>query len=193
MRRLFAAAIEDYLELCHLSWEAGLLSLQEWLDRLRFLRSMIPLDDPSRPDIDALMADILLAAEEEEAVVLPNPSFASTECNPPPDDGMLHFNPDANTGLSKYFFLIGDPDDEPSIPHGHFKRQKQPKLDPYLGRVYKNKLLVWTEPKAYISALWNDAKWRVWAKNAIIAYMTSFPKHRWRVRNPLRLPRKRRP
>jgi hypothetical protein len=191
---LTTAAIEAYLELCHISGETGLISLYEWRERLRSLQLMIEPHVRSQERVASLEIDVIRAAEEAEPAAVPDSSFASNSCDEAPDDGMLHFNPDSKTGLAHYRFKIGDPDDEPSIPHGHYKAQKHPKLDVYQGGVYdKTKALLWKEPTKRMVALWNDQKFRDFALQAIKQYQISYPKHRWRVVNPLRLPRRQRP
>lgn len=189
-----AIAIADYLELCHLSAESGLISLHEWRERLRFLQEMVKPGDSFHGPIGILEAEVVRAAEEVEPPVSLDPSFAPQSCDAAPDDGMLHFDPPSNTGLADYRFRVGDPDDEPSIPHGHYKDQKYPKLDAYRGGVFdRNKVRIRKEPPKRMIALWNDQKFRDFALKAIKQYQTSYPKHRWRVSNPQRLPRRRRP
>lgn len=84
-----------------------------------------------------------------------------------------------------------DADFHPSIPHGHFKGGNQPKLDPYLGWVYRGAKQIQREPRNSIVALWNEADFREFALGAIAYYMGAFPNYRWRVPNPRRLPRRR--
>ena len=92
-------------------------------------------------------------------------------------------------GLTNWVFHQYDADFHPSIPHGHFQGNKQPKLDCYLGWVYKGSKQVKRLKRNLIIELWNDEDFRFFAYNSIEWYMIQFPKFNWRVRNPLRLPR----
>jgi hypothetical protein len=110
------------------------------------------------------------------------------------DDGhpMLQFTPGALTGLTQWVFHQSDPDYFPSVPHGHYQGKKQPKLDAYLGWIYDGSRQTGREPRAKIIALWNDQKFRDFARTAINFYIASFPSYRgWRVPDPRVLPRRR--
>ncbi|UJP05632.1 MAG: hypothetical protein LZF61_01245 [Nitrosomonas sp.] len=109
------------------------------------------------------------------------------------DDGKIHLILSRATGLSHYWiFHQSDPDYFPSIPHGHHRQRKHLKLDSYLGWCYYGGQQAGREPRAQIIALWNDCKFREFALKIINWYLCNFPGyHKWRVRNPLRLPKRR--
>ncbi|MDD5272769.1 MAG: hypothetical protein PHU14_08640 [Methylovulum sp.] len=109
------------------------------------------------------------------------------------EDGVfLYFLAGTHTGLSNWEFHQYDDDFFPSIPHGHWNGQSQPKLDPYQGWVYKGSKQQRREPKKNIIALWNDRKFREFTQIAIDYYLTHHQDyHGWRVKNPKRLPRRR--
>jgi len=112
--------------------------------------------------------------------------------------------PDAYSPLSSslqlQFFVSGVPEARrwefhqydrdyfPSIPHGHRKGSIR-KLDAYRGWVYERADQVERESRKLIIALWNDNKFREFARKAILFYMSEYPRFLWRVRQPLRLPR----
>lgn len=94
-------------------------------------------------------------------------------------------------GLDKWVFHQYDADFHPSIPHGHFKSKKHPKLDAYLGWIYKGSQQVDRLSRNLIIELWNDDEFRLFARTSIEWYMGKFPNYNWRITTPLRLPRRR--
>lgn len=108
------------------------------------------------------------------------------------DDFVLQLIPAGSTGLSSWIFHQADEDPFPSIPHGHLHGKSQPKLNPYTGWIYNGSQQTSREKRKKIVALWNDSKFRNFAREAIDFYLGKFPKYTgWRVPNPRRLPRKR--
>jgi hypothetical protein len=97
-------------------------------------------------------------------------------------------------GLTQWEFHLADPDFFPSIPHGHEHGRDQPKLDPFIGWVYDKTKQIRREKRKTIVRLWNDDNFRHFARRAISFYLNTYSNYNgWRVSNPLRLPRKRRP
>lgn len=94
-------------------------------------------------------------------------------------------------GLKDWVFHQYDPDFHPSIPHGHFQGKSKPKLDSYLGWVYQGSRQINRLSRALIIELWNDEEFRVFAHISIDWYKREFTSYKWRVNNPLRLPRRR--
>ena len=94
-------------------------------------------------------------------------------------------------GLNEWVFHQYDADFHPSIPHGHFKGKKQPKLDAYLGWIYRGSKQDNRLSRDLIIELWNDDEFRLFAHTAIEWYMGEFPNYNWRITNPLMLPRRR--
>lgn len=108
------------------------------------------------------------------------------------EDLSLFFRVETLSGLSNWEFHQYDDDFFPSIPHGHWNGKSQPKLDPYLGWVYKGSKQLRRESKKSIIYLWNDARFREFARNAIGYYLAHHSNYNgWRVPNPMRLPRRR--
>ncbi len=105
---------------------------------------------------------------------------------------VAHLWANASTGLAQWEFHQSDPDFFPSIPHGHFMGRRQPKLDAYVGWIYRGAEQIGREPKKKIIALWNDTTFRDFARVAIEYYIEHFPNYCWRVADPRRLPRRRR-
>ncbi|MHA8112241.1 hypothetical protein ACX122_03810 [Kosakonia cowanii] len=109
----------------------------------------------------------------------------------PDNDGFYHFL----SRLSKtkdWEFHQADADFFPSVPHGHYKGRNQPKLDAYLGWVYKNSAQIDRLSRDAIVELWNDASFRKFAKTSITWFMEQNPNFNWRVSDPMLLPRIRR-
>ena len=105
---------------------------------------------------------------------------------------ILQLLPAVSTGLSDWHFHQADADYFPSIPHGHWQGRDQPKLDPYTGWNYQGSKQTARESRKKIVALWNDDKFRRFARAAIDYYLQAFPSYGgWRVRDPRRLPRRR--
>jgi hypothetical protein len=94
-------------------------------------------------------------------------------------------------GLTDWVFHQYDADFHPSIPHGHFQGKKQPKLDAYLGWIYRGSKQEGRLGRSLIIELWNDDEFRIFAYTSIQSYMREFPNFNWRVTDPLKIPRRR--
>lgn len=105
-------------------------------------------------------------------------------------DPVLHFITTSAGKISKWEFHKTDSDFFPSIPHGHAIINHKIKLDAYRGYIFINNQLCDRETRRFIIDLWNDNKFRDAARETIVYYMNNFPHYRWRVTNPLRLPRR---
>lgn len=92
----------------------------------------------------------------------------------PPTPDRLELCSQPGHGLrSSWEFHKGDADPYPAVPHGHGRQGKRtqnwPKLDPYRGFVYdKSGAQVDREPRRAIVALWNDPKFRNFAREALL-------------------------
>lgn len=104
------------------------------------------------------------------------------------DKGDIHFLSNRK-GLNDWVFHQYDVDFHPSIPHGHYKGKKHPKLDSYLGWVYQGSKQIRRLSRDRIIDLWNDEEFRTFARVAIEWYMDEFPAYNWRVEYPLMLPK----
>lgn len=105
------------------------------------------------------------------------------------DPEILLFMPASSTGLQDWEFLKGDPDPQPSVPHGHRYKKDSQKLDAYLGYVNSKSVQIHRVPRDSIIKLWTLKKFRYFAKEAIEYYSLQNPYWRWRVSRPGRLPR----
>jgi hypothetical protein len=195
----------SYLEATDASYHLGLITRTHFLDRLFALSMMCRPDDPTKGFAKHVLRMENWTNPDEWAYLeggLPTPQHIESALREStideedgPEDGdfdpFLYFTPDASIGLSNCIFHQYDPDYFPSVPHGHYTQTQRHKLDAYLGWIYNGSKQIGREPKYKIVALWNDDKFRTFALIAIDYYQTHFPKYRWRVRNPRRLPRRR--
>jgi len=196
--RLSPAADDIYMVTSAFALALGVLSWDQYLLRLRFIRE--------NTDSDSLQANAassildLEDADDEEEWLLGEPR--QSECDADPSDsgvfvpmdgdpGLLHFRAAGTTGLSEWFFRQAEPDFFPSIPHGHSFTEKRRKLDAYRGWIYRGDKQIDREPRWKIIALWNDETFRAFASTAIGYYQSAFPRYRWPVLYPGRLPRRR--
>lgn len=194
MNYLSPLARKRFLILCNISWQYGLIGINEYRERMKALRWLSSdQEEPGSPDEEE---DTEYTEKQQEE------SLEDTENN--------HFNPlgsdtDEDTRYddpellqyttkklnNKWVFTIGDRDPYPSIPHGHFeyKTQKWPKLNPYTGWVFskkdgKSSLL----PKTEMKILWNDKEFREYALEQVKWYKSEFKYYKFSVSNPYRFP-----
>lgn len=102
---------------------------------------------------------------------------------------ILEFIPAHATGLGAWEFHKGDADPFPSIPHAHHCSNDKRKLDAFLGFIYLRNAPDGRVSRESIVMLWNDKKFRLFAKEAIGYFFQPNPHWRWRVPFPFRLPR----
>ena len=96
--------------------------------------------------------------------------------------------------LNQWYFTGSDPDNYPSVPHGHLNSADRPwpKLDPYTGRAYKAKC---SEDSRYrltkkkMRELWSNPEFRNFCRAHILWYMEAHSHYSFRVSHPLRFPR----
>jgi hypothetical protein len=193
----------SYFEFSQASYYFGLISHTHLLDRMAALRLMCAPDDPSKAFVEHILRTEEWTTEDEWVVTENRPEASRPDrpgrkesiVEPEHDDDLgplLRFIPAGSTGLSRWEFNQYDRDYFPSIPHGHYKGRKQPKLDAYLGWIYRGSVQVGRESRSKIISLWNDDKFRDFARTAINFYLTHYPHYRgWRVPRPLVLPRPR--
>ena len=170
----------DYLwreaALSQASYNFGFISQTHLLARMAALRLMCAPDDPTK----AFAKHILQMEEwtdQDEWIVSENrPDEQQRDKSERREsvveggdydfDAILRFMPASSTGLSHWIFHRSDPDPFPSVPHGHYKGQKQPKLDAYLGYIYNGAAQTGRESRKKIISLWNDPKFRAFASQA---------------------------
>lgn len=207
MKYITREAASLYLHCTKASFMSGLISWSQLMQRLAALRSMCSPSNPAGIYAERMLRleeweyneDWPLESESPSNIRSPNdhrPSQFGSVLDYFPDDDdedrFLCFFAGTNTGLSNWEFHQYDDDFFPSIPHGHWNGNKQPKLDPYEGWVYQKSKQIRREPRKSIISLWNDRQFRIFAKVAIEYYLNEHSHYQgWRVNDPLRLPRRR--
>ncbi|MCK4145187.1 hypothetical protein HI806_00975 [Ralstonia solanacearum] len=206
MDHLHPEAARELLHIVKVSYLLGLTSWDESIERLKALRAMCHQEDSAWH-----VADRILRLEEvrdrsewpegewlgkseakkdTESILEENPQWHGSKDDEEPR--FLRFHAAGNTGLAAWEFHPFDADPNPSVPHGHWHGDAQPKLDPYQGWVHDRNGITGREPRRKIIALWNERRFREFARDAISHYLTHFPHYGgWRVSNPARLPRRR--
>ncbi|HCK0618602.1 hypothetical protein CGI93_23430 [Vibrio parahaemolyticus] len=180
----------------------GILSRSHCLDRLSALKDMCKQDDP----IYKIVSGILEIEdwdgcdkwcdetnEDHEAAyqreISPLKESDTRKGIAGKNERDMHFVSNQK-GLKDWVFHQYDVDFHPSIPHGHFLGRNHPKLDAYLGWVYKGSKQINRLARSLIIDLWNDPEFRIFSERSIRWYLNEFPNYNWRVNDPLRLPRR---
>lgn len=190
-----------YLAASQIALAHGILSWDEYLFRLRFVKECAEGNS-----LEARAAKNILEAEQlsgeddwptkEVKQLAPDEGPKESEVSISDGQGpfeppVLHFVVAGKTGLHEWEFHQSDADFFPSIPHGHSRHDRRRKLDVYRGWTYREDRQGGREPRWKIVGLWNDEKFRTFASTAIHYYLVAYPKYRWPVLHPLRLPRRR--
>lgn len=206
MKFLSYRAAREFLDATRLSYFAGLISWTEAMDRLVALREMCSQTNPSGQTAARILQleqwssegtwpnEAELQNQGDELPARPSGIQTSPRATDGDDDEpqYFYFLPASHTGLSDWEFHQYDDDYHPSIPHGHWHGKPRPKLDPYQGWVYAGTAQVRREPRSKVIAIWNDPRFREFARTAVQFYIDHHPHYTgWRVSNPLRLPRRR--
>jgi hypothetical protein len=197
---LTTEAASDYYELTLIESDFGLIGLREFYSRLSFLVHNSDADF-YYPPFDC---DVLIDRPEAEETADTNEEWTAessvlqqaTESRGtrryrvaiPPQPLMILFMCSSVSGARKWEFHQADVDPHPSVPHGHDTASAR-KLDAYTGLTFIKTREAGKEPRGLIVALWNDAKFRTFARKAVQWYMATYPRYHWRVRNPLTFPR----
>lgn len=171
--------------LAELSFELGLIDVTEYEDRCR-VAIWLSQDDTSGkvaadPREPAVPDTEPMDSENEQAKV-----GGSGKVDEPEWIELLV--------LGKWLFTKSDPDAYPSTPHGHLHSatREWPKLNPYTGRVFKQKHqedLTLRLSKIEMQRLWRDHAFRDFCRSYILLYVEAHPHYDFRVRNLLRFPR----
>ncbi len=174
-----STAIDHYLLLTEISYDYGLIDIFTYEKRMEFVFKGNNKEQSFEEN------------RENEFVV----KESNDNNNSPSEEPFLAlFTARVGALGSVWKFTLGDPDNYPSIPHGHLKTNLKIKLDSYLGYTYDtsngNKKLK-REDRNYIKALWNDQDFRDFAIKQINWYIFNNPHFRWRVKSPRILPRRR--
>lgn len=204
---LSQSAAKDMLWLIQDSYFGELCSWSETASRLAALAALCKPGDPAAVIASRVLGMQNFAIEDDWRTEEGESVRGTSESGGPSHSLIQNSHPDwldddeppilqfiaaAAIGLSDWHFHQADPDYFPSIPHGHWQGHDQPKLDPYTGWIYQGSKQTSREKRKKIVALWNDDKFRVFARTAVDFYLAAFPHYRgWRIPNPRRLPRRR--
>jgi hypothetical protein len=198
---LTTPAAHLYLTTSDVTLACGVLSWDEYLLRLRFVRDCA---EPGTFEV-RLAADLLrdeqFEGEDEWPTGEPEhrdrdegpieSELSISERQTPFEPPVLRFIATPSTGLHQWQFHQADPDFFPSIPHGHWRSDHRRKFHAYRGWIYQEDKQSGREPRWKIIALWNDEKFRSFASVAIRYYLVTYPRYVWPVLHPLKLPRRR--
>ena len=199
MKYLNQVAASAYMGLCRESLYIGLIGMDTFLTRIGALRQMCDPESQIWHYANSLLKSEdwgedpswLCSAEvdgKEGKDVVGRDNKKRAYCD---DPEILLFMPVSGTGLQDWEFHKGDPDPQPSVPHGHRYKKGPQKLDPYLGYIYSKGAQISRVPRDPIIRLWNLKKFREFALEAIEHYSQQNPHWRWRVARPTRLPKSR--
>lgn len=207
-QQLVRNAASLYLQLTEISLRSGLISQDEWYKRLGFLathgegqfRDLRDHINPRYLEHDELDDQSEWSVMTESDLENIEPGIGAEGGRgifiPPPDPIICRFLsssiPGASGATSRVWrFHEADPDFFPSIPHGHAV-QNQDKLDVYRGSIFRGDHPIGKEPRRLLVVLWNDSKFRDYARRVILWYQTVYPNFVWPVPHPQRLPRRKR-
>lgn len=193
---LTEAAQEDYFDLARIAWKSELVSSSELHKRLRVLDDLRGRDgswtyNPIWVRRSDFVSDECVERSSEA------PCFPETSHH---ESDRVEHTRDGSTPLlylivqlasDEWKFHKGDADPYPSVPHGHGKNDERNKLDAYLGYTYIEKEPNGRLKKSEIITLWNNDKFRDFAREALNHFISGNPNYNFRVGKPLRLPRKR--
>lgn len=214
---LTTQASNDYLKAIELSLKMGIISFEEFMQRLFILyqitneHSFINQRSKSRL-IGYQKSQLGISSEEVEPnlYISQRPEeeiFFESEHNKfekelasceilnhklPNESNKFSLLTDSKGKISQWEFHKGDADPNPSVPHGHsvkVKKYKNYKLNPYTGFIYNKKKIVLEEDNAFLIDLWNDDNFRQFVSEALNHFKTSNPKYR--LKQPTKLPEKR--
>ena len=172
--------------LAELSFDLGLIDVTEYEERYRVARWMAVDDtsasksrdprDPPAPEREPSLGD-----DDHATIKVPR------ELDGPEWRELLV--------LGKWLFTKSDPDAYPSTPHGHLHAatREWPKLNPYTDRVFKAKHqedVTLRLSKREMQRIWRDHVFRDYCRSYILLYIEAHPQYDFRVRNPLRFPRR---
>ena len=171
--------------LAELHYHYGFIGLDEFIERCSiadWLEIDAGSDDPRQPGVsEELREETTPEGDGEKG----RQTAADTSR---PDDSSIEFL------WSGWLFTRQDPDPYPSTPHGHLGKSNRawPKLNPYTGRVFKQKHqedLSLRLTKKQMILLWSDQRFRDFCRSHVVWYAETFPRHAFGVSHPLRFPR----
>ncbi|WP_041852928.1 hypothetical protein [Vibrio antiquarius] len=149
------------LLLADLSYQHGLIGLNEYAERLETIDWLTSTEDSTEAEMRQL--------EEVNGLT----SQTSTSQNDVRDESL------SLLALKKWMFTIGDADCFPSVPHGHLNNKNgKTKLNPYTGYIInKDKKEIDRLTKAEMYVLWSDPKFRNHCREQINWYTGFAPEY----------------
>lgn len=193
-----------YRLLAEMSYGFGVIDFHVYTLRIDYLDELCGDPDPGAPDSSTDVESGDTDGSDDDppdsappgrgganAAALAHPELRRGRKSTPPR--WLLFIPSGRIAhLSQWGFHKYDQDPFPSVPHGHGRGRRFPKLDPYLGWIHAStKRKSSRLSKKDTRALWNDEKFRDLASAALVHFIQEHPTWNWRVDNPRRLPRRR--
>lgn len=189
-----ADAASEFLRLSLYAFDAGLIGQTQLNARLAVLCQLAQHDDGAAQFALKLLGDDFDDQQEfceEESQEGPSDENARFKSDGPyidEVDQILAFKIISGP-LKAWEFHQADDDFFPSIPHGHYRGRKQPKLDVYLGWIYTRTKQIDRMDRHLIVSLWNDRSFRSFARIAIKYYLDTYPGYTgWTVTDPRILP-----
>lgn len=178
--------------LAELSWALGLIGIDEFEERIEIA---LWLSDDSEETLDPRLFERGKEFENhikedfEAPVTKKDEKIDSSSEDYDNEDNILAF-----VAWSTWYFTGADPDNYPSVPHGHYQSASNswPKLNPYTGRVFARKHQEDSSKrltKKDMRTLWRNVAFRNFCRAHVMWYMQKYNYHRFPVRNPLRFPR----
>ena len=190
-------AIRTYFFLTQISYDYGLITWKEYIERINCLKELSNI-----PDFNEFLSDFNFKASQEwgqdtsSDIDLLDIELSRNDNNN--QSGILEFKINTQGQHCSWLFHKSDPDDKPSIPHGHGIQVPHYKLDVYRGYIFSvNQGFInyfSRESKKYIKLIWNTPGFREFARESIEYYITYVNRnYNWHglrgITRPLRLPR----
>lgn len=172
-------AAETFLFISECEYQCGFIGQADLIERHEVLSWLIDdsneVKDPRSPNAESKFDEHVSRGEQQESHVADQVSETTHADDEFP---ILEFLPLGRS--NPWVFTLGDPDNYPSVPHGHWQNQNRPwpKLNPYTGRTSKAKDREDTTlrlKREDMVGLWNSKEFRIHALKQIAHYQTTFP------------------
>ena len=180
------------IHLAELHHAYGLIGISEYHERIRVAWWLGDdnIADPRLTGEDVPDAEVVPEPEEAsnyEVIVRPRNTASESAGGIKPDDDLEFI-------FMAWKFTGADPDPFPAVPHGHLNSANRtwPKLNPYTGWAFKdprNEAKAHNLSKKQLIILWGNKNFRAFCRERVVWYMETFPRYRFPVVNPLRMPR----
>lgn len=193
-------AADTYLTLALRSYDLRLIDRWGLEQRLACLKDMLDPNDPLHDRLEqqaGAQFETQWPAEDEGETFVTLARVGSakrqrTSASQVVPPLVIHLVVRSVVGMKRWVFHEYDEDPFPSVPHGHENGKKNPKCDPYTGRVYdshRNEIQRDRLARRTLVELWQHDKFREFALKSIIWYEEAHPFYTFRVNHPRRLPR----